>query len=1141
MMAYFFVPVLGQTSAPTSITGTTTICSGSSTTLTASGGTLVANSVNVWYRGGYGGGAYDNGWDVSTVITGSYQSTTNNNTNGILNVTSTGGDPQFYMRSLGSFDPSVYKYINVRYRVTAGTAYQMQFFFLNTTYPNPDGGAYVNSGALNSDGNWHTISIDMSSAANWTTGGNITGWRFDWSVASGVTMDIDFIQLGLGIILDDAASIAVSPTTNTTYYLNRKGPAVSTASIFQLVTVNTLPTPTFTAQPGATACASTDVTYATQSGQTNYVWTLPGTVNADYTITSGGVGTTSNTVTLKWLTSGSKTVSINYTNSNSCTAASAKSSTATTLSATPTASNAGTDQTGSATCGLTSVTLAGNTPTVGTGAWSIVSGTGGSITTASSATSTFSGTAGSTYTLRWTISNSPCTGSTDDVVITFNQNPTTANAGADQNVASSGGAITATLAGNLPSIGTGLWTIESGTGGKITSPTNPTSTFAGTAGVGYVLRWMISNSPCNASTDEMIIASEFSWTGSGGDDIWGNGNNWSSGTAPSAGVEIVISSGNPKLNTDYAVGGSLTLSGTATLTVDAGKTLSIAAGGVADFGGKLVTFKSDATGTGQMGIVAGTLSGATNVLVERHIPALKRAFRFFGSPVTTITTIGQNWMEGATPGVLAGYPYRTASVYNPNLGYGTLITGAGGNANGFDASQTNNPSLFTFNNSTGAWVTATNTTGTIAAGSAYRLFVRGDRSYGITASTEPIGGSTILRTTGTIAQGQLTTGTGLPALSQAASGWSLVGNPYQSVVDMASADLVKNNITNYYYIWDPNMATRGAYVAFNLDPLVLSSNYVLSDMNRYAQPGQAFFVQNTTAGSNSIVFKETAKGAVSKQTATFARNNTTAGTENGYTTEATTKKGETIQTAEEVNYASLSVLLYYKDSLTTGAAVTDATRVLFGSQFSNLVDANDGRKFTNLDETMAIKQGTSLLSMELRSLPDSSTKLPLSITQYVDKKYTMRLLWDEKLNNDTLVAYLRDKYTNKETAINKTGNTDVEYLLDADAKSSAVDRFEIFFKSTSNQVTAVINYDNGQYIKLYPNPVQSVLNIDFELGQNKLLDMKVYDMAGRLAIERKAARTGAKVSLISLAKGTYNVQVWGADGKLLMSDKIIKD
>jgi hypothetical protein len=331
LMIFFFVPVLAQTTAPTSITGTTTICSGSSTTLAASGGTLDANGVNVWYRGGYGGDAYDNGWDATTAITESIQSVTNNNNNGILNVTSTGTDAQFYMRSLGSFDPTVYKYINVRYRVTAGTAFQMQFFFLNSTYLNANGGAVVNSGVVNPDGNWHTISIDMSSIGNlWTSGGNITGWRFDWSgFASGVTMDIDFIQLGTGAILDDAASITVSPTTNTTYYLNRKGPAVSTASISQLVTVNALPTPTFTAQPGATACANTDVTYTTQSGQNNYVWTVPGTLGTDYTITSGGVGTSSNTVTLKWLTAGSKTVTINYTNSNGCTAVTATSSTAT--------------------------------------------------------------------------------------------------------------------------------------------------------------------------------------------------------------------------------------------------------------------------------------------------------------------------------------------------------------------------------------------------------------------------------------------------------------------------------------------------------------------------------------------------------------------------------------------------------------------------------------------------------------------------------------------------------------------------------------------------------------------------------------------------------------------------------------------
>ena len=61
---------------------------------------------------------------------------------------------------------------------------------------------------------------------------------------------------------------------------------------------------------------------------------------------------------------------------------------------------------------------------VGTGAWSIVSGLGGTVTTPTSPTSTFTGTAGTAYVLRWTISNSPCTASTDDVSITFNQNPT---------------------------------------------------------------------------------------------------------------------------------------------------------------------------------------------------------------------------------------------------------------------------------------------------------------------------------------------------------------------------------------------------------------------------------------------------------------------------------------------------------------------------------------------------------------------------------------------------------------------------------------------------------------------------------------------------------------------------------------------
>ena len=81
----------------------------------------------------------------------------------------------------------------------------------------------------------------------------------------------------------------------------------------------------------------------------------------------------------------------------------------------PTQSNAGPDQLSLA---GTSAVLAANTPTNGTGAWSIVSGTGGSFVNSASPTTAFNGAAGQFYTLRWTITTG-CGTSTNDVDVSF--------------------------------------------------------------------------------------------------------------------------------------------------------------------------------------------------------------------------------------------------------------------------------------------------------------------------------------------------------------------------------------------------------------------------------------------------------------------------------------------------------------------------------------------------------------------------------------------------------------------------------------------------------------------------------------------------------------------------------------------------
>ncbi len=69
-------------------------------------------------------------------------------------------------------------------------------------------------------------------------------------------------------------------------------------------------------------------------------------------------------------------------------------------------------------CGVSSTTLAGNDPSPYAGLWTIVSGSGASFGSSVQHNSSFNGTLGTSYTLRWTISNGPCT-SSDEVVISF--------------------------------------------------------------------------------------------------------------------------------------------------------------------------------------------------------------------------------------------------------------------------------------------------------------------------------------------------------------------------------------------------------------------------------------------------------------------------------------------------------------------------------------------------------------------------------------------------------------------------------------------------------------------------------------------------------------------------------------------------
>lgn len=501
--------------------------------------------------------------------------------------------------------------------------------------------------------------------------------------------------------------------------------------------------------------------------------------------------------------------------------------------------------------------------------------------------------------------------------------------------------------------------------------------------------------------------------------------------------------------------------------------------------GKL-TLKSTAAKTAmvdQLGSSRGRLNG--DVIVERYIPA-KRAFRFISSSVSTHTSIYTNWQENGST----------------TAGFGTHITGTTGANDGFDITLGNNPSLFTFDNIDGNWYAVTNTNvNTLSAGVPYRLMVRGDRTISM-ATNSPTPTNTTIRQKGAMYQGDL-----VYPLNTTAGSFNFVGNPYQAPVDMLSVLNMSSNLnSNFYYVWDPTMSTRGAYVTGILASN--TNNFTGSSVNNFLQPGQACFVKtNLTAENTSINFSEFNKWL-------------------GTTNENVFRKAAS-------NQSSIRLTLYDTNSLRAKEAALDGLLVLFGTDFSNSVDGNDAEKFTNLDESFSTINGSVSLSVESRTTPLDTDIIPLKIAQYRGSNYTIVMKGDNLYGT---TAYLYDKHLDTYTSIPSSGTVNYNYTIDsANTSSVASDRFSIKFVGKSLGIDDLVM---GGF-KMYPNPSKGGrFNLMIPTVSNNA-KLSIYNMLGQevYTTDLESNASNEINSDNSLAPGSYIVKI--IDGGKTASEKLI--
>jgi hypothetical protein len=92
----------------------------------------------------------------------------------------------------------------------------------------------------------------------------------------------------------------------------------------------------------------------------------------------------------------------------------------------------------------------------------------------------------------------------------------------------------------------------------------------------------------------------------------------------------------------------------------------------------------------------------------------------------------------------------------------------------------------------------------------------------------------------------------------------------------------------------------------------------------------------------------------------------------------------------------------------------------------------------------------------------------------------------------------------------------------------------------SNKGNALsVTGEDKTLVKIYPNPVQSVLNIEFS-GKNILkASINIYDVEGRLLINQ-SAQGNTQVNVRQLTPGTYLIKINDEKGGLLYSGKVVK-
>ena len=541
--------------------------------------------------------------------------------------------------------------------------------------------------------------------------------------------------------------------------------------------------------------------------------------------------------------------------------------------------------------------------------------------------------------------------------------------------------------------------------------------------------------------------------------------------------DLVVGINTVNLLSPLTITGGTTTSAAGTVTIVPGASLNT-------FGN--LTLQSSQYGTAS---IAANTSGSSyingEVTVERYIPNNGfRSWRLLSVPTYgTGQTIRQAWQEGTV---------NTLPLQNNLANYGTQITGTGVLATAQTAGFDNvaaSAALLNWNGS--GWSGLNSTNNAIETDKGYFLYIRGERSKGITGTTTN-SSATTLRSKGLVYQGDQ------PAINFNSNNFYLVGNVYPSAINFQLLERT-GGVSNVFYTWDSkklNGSSLGAYQTFsatnNFNCILSGGSYTLGQPNTTIESGQAFFVQ-TNASPGTIALKESAK---------IISNNGNLGF----------RPAARPATVESRLYSA------------SDKNMLDAAVVVFDAAYSKEINAEDAPKLGNPGANFSIETKGKILSVEGTAPVTDNDIIQFRIWNLQQQTYTLEMVVTN-VHAEGISAVLEDAYLKTSTVVQMNTSTVVNFAVDSNAGSSAASRFRIVFRKTINLPAAV-----NEYV-IAPNPIEDgVINLQFKNKASGKYLVNISSNAGQSIKSQFITHGGGTnnylVTLpLTLAHGSYQVEI----------------